>query len=128
MNEDKIKAYVEEWTGVTLPEKPDPFYQWRMSGDTITFSVSNLTWDFEIAGQQFSEGISLSKHTGVQIHRAVERDGLIIYYRLCSAMKGSDYDAYMVGWATFTTKDTHQDQFKDAASRVSACCRGMMVL
>ena len=125
MDEQEIKKLVEEWTNVTLPEKSDPYYQWRMRGDEISFSVSGLTWDFAVNlhSRKLFEGVSLSKYSGIQLHRVLQSDTVCMHYRLCSAMKGSDYDAYMVGRATFVEGRKSLDVANEYIEMARACCR-----
>ena len=124
---DEFKALAEKLTGVTIPtEKQNHMYQWN--GDRkagwFSFSVSDLNWEFRLKGGfLLAESKNLSKHTGCQLHRAVEfvKPNMVLTYRLCSAMLGSDYECYIVAQGQFTDDTIHHcAQIDDAMSAVKA--------
>ena len=101
---------VESVMGFTLPEENDPFYNFRLSPSGATFSFSGLTKDYtHVEGEQKAEGTYYmgGDITDYQIHRVVALPDGIMHYRLCKAIDGSDYEAYVVGrWYSANLSDS----------------------
>jgi hypothetical protein len=104
---------VKEITGIRLSETQDPYFNHRRLENSIHFSISELDKDFtiETGEQRFSKDNPTYVADGdYQIHRVVEYPGQgVLEYRLCKAMEGSEYEAYIVANLELTTPENHKE-------------------
>ena len=112
---------IKEITGVTIPEKQDPNFNFRAFGGNITFSISELDADFQHIGGEVAfdkPNPSYTPNNDYQIHRVVDYPGKgVLHYRLCKAMEGSPYEAYMVGWFYYTERNTHRATLQEQINK-----------
>jgi len=108
---------VKELTGTTIPSEQGPNFNYTWADNFATFSISEIGADFQHLG-----GITIfdkpnpryTPEKDYQIHRVVSypRKG-VLHYRLCKAMEGSPYEAYLVARFYYTTVDTHEKVLKE---------------
>lgn len=100
-------------TGIELRETQDPNFNHYQRDDDIHFSISELTADFTVESgiQRFSKDNPTHAAKGdYQIYRVVEYPGQgVLKYRLCKAIDGSEYAAYIVADLCLTTPENHDD-------------------
>ena len=111
--EQQVVEAIKDLTGIDMPSERSPNYNFYIDqdGNGFRFSASELTAEFQHKdGTLLGEGYARMYREGDwQLHRVVEGDGYIFRYRLCKAMEGSGYEAYIVGTVDYTNENNHEE-------------------
>lgn len=115
-NKQEVYKLIEDMTGIVMPEDMSPNFNYIQNSEGFRFSASGLEKDFmhSESGELLFRG--KDNHTWKddwRIWKVVKFPYGILKYRLCKAMEGSGYEAFLVG--EFTENFDQEERMLDSA-------------
>lgn len=115
---DPIREHIQTLLNVTLPDEQGPYFNWQFHQGVENFRVSGLSATFKTPKGELLIAAQ-GEHPSDQDFRVVKYDDGVLMYRLCAAMEGSDYEAFIVGSYHFTLNEKDlEDTAKHLVNKV----------